>query len=191
MSDFLSTALPILSALTGGIVVLDTMVLLDFEVPERISYGGQQQMTVHKMPGGGRVFDKMGPDPSPIQWQGIFLGFTAALRRTQMDAIRVAGEPVLLAWGDQVLTVMVMSIDFDEGFHQIGYRIRCEVVPDVADDSEQDDAAYGDGETPSTPAAAKDAGQADVSAARTAAKPIPVRAVSTTGAFDLPGTTFQ
>jgi hypothetical protein len=43
-----------------------------YEIPERIPFGGDQQLNVHKLVGGVRVIDALGADPMPIEWSGFF-----------------------------------------------------------------------------------------------------------------------
>lgn len=184
MSGALSAALPVaaafVAAFTGnGVMVLGDLVLSDFALPERISYGGSQSMTVHKLPGGARVVDTMGPDEAEISWSGIFLGIAAELQAATLDAICRAAQPVLLAWGVHVVQVMIREVTFDGEFNRVNYRVSCTVLPDVA---EQDlggeaegaaDGSAGDGEPPATPDAAAQRGTASLSRAH-AARALPV-----------------
>lgn len=184
MSGTLSAALPVaaafVAAFTGnGVMVLGDLVLSDFALPERVSYGGAQAMTVHRLPGGARVIDTMGPDEAEISWSGIFLGIAAELQAATLDAIRQVGQPVLLAWGVHVVQVVVRDVTFDGEFNRINYRVSCTVLPDVA---EQDlggeaegaaDGSTGDGEPPATPDAAAQRGTASLSRAH-AARALPV-----------------
>ena len=113
----------------GGTVTLGSFTFQDFEVPERISWPGTQQLTVHKLPGGARVIDAMGPDPGEISWSGIMLGGDASSRATQLAAIRDAGQIVPLLWGANSYQVVVSSFEPSEGFSRVDYRISCIVIP--------------------------------------------------------------
>ena len=138
MSGALARALGAVSAvgsaftlITGGqIVTLDAFAFQAFEVPERVTWGGQQQMTVHRFPGGARVIDAMGADASSIDWSGVMLGSGAADRARQLDSLRARGDAVTLTWGDFSRTVVVASCTFDHGYQRIGYQISCTVLTD-------------------------------------------------------------
>jgi hypothetical protein len=54
------------------VLVLGPVAFSDFEDPERIRFGGAQRLAVHKLPGGARVIDALGPDDTEIGWSGIF-----------------------------------------------------------------------------------------------------------------------
>ena len=105
-------------------------VLLDgFEVDARIAFGGRQALAVHALPGGTRVIDAMGPDDHDIGWQGVLSGADASARARTLDAMRVAGSPVQLAW--DVFSAMVIVADVRLQFRNswwIPYQIRCTVL---------------------------------------------------------------
>ncbi|GAC1332102.1 MAG: hypothetical protein NVSMB20_03130 [Bradyrhizobium sp.] len=156
----LSAVQSFVSAFTGqGALQLGDMTLTDFELPERIRFGGRQSIKTHNLPGGARVLDDMGDDPAPIDWSGLFLGMDAQSRAVQMDAMRTAGQPVLLSWGQYAFTVMIADCEFQYGFGRTEYRISCIVIPDVPEDtgSAQDATVpgNGDGSQPATPTQAR------------------------------------
>lgn len=112
----------------------------DFEVPERIPFGGSQALVVHRMIGGTRIVDAMGREDAPISWSGLMTGSDADDRSDELDAIRVAGQPVSLTWGSKSYTVVVQTASFDyQRFYQIGYSISCVVVEDNSDAYSSDD----------------------------------------------------
>ena len=41
-----------------------------FSTPHAMGAGGKQAMVVHKLPGGRRVIDTLGPDEDNITWSG-------------------------------------------------------------------------------------------------------------------------
>jgi len=130
-------------------VQLDDFIFTDFEVPERMRWGGQHSGTVHRLIGDGRrVLDKTGPDEAPIEWSGILLGINAKDRARDLNALREDGGPFDLNWNGSSQRVFVRECTFDEGYAQIGYRIACEIIPLDEDDTE--DQQYG------PPAATKD-----------------------------------
>lgn len=151
MSGFLSSALggagamqsavasgPLGSILFGdtGPVVLGGVVFQDQEVPASIAWGGAQALKVHKLPGGKRVIDAMGPDDAPISWEGTMFGPDdyIAERSFQLNEMRKSGQPFPLCWGWHLYTVIVREFKgIDEAF-QGKYHITCEVLRDETDD---------------------------------------------------------
>jgi len=115
----------------AGGVTLGGLALSDMEVPERIAWGGRQQVAVHKFPGGARVIDAMGQDDKPLEWSGYFRGASAVSRAVSFDAIRIAGAPVTLTWGTFSRQVIVTSFECESanGGFLLPYRISCEVIP--------------------------------------------------------------
>lgn len=132
MSGSLTVISNTASLLFGGAggVSLGGIFLSDMEVPERIPWGGRQHLVVHKMPGGMRVIDAMGPDEKPLEWQAYFHGPAAVARARQIDNMRQAGQPVTLSWGSFSRQVVIASFEceFANGGFLLPYRISCEVV---------------------------------------------------------------
>ena len=117
----------------AGAVTLGGVAFTGFEVPEHITFGGQQQMTVHKFPGGVRVIDAMGRDDRALDWSGTFLSVDATQRAQAIDAMRVAGTKVALSWAGFSYTVVIGSFEADyTRFSQIPYRISCTVLADAS-----------------------------------------------------------
>ena len=108
------------------ILSLAGIVFQDFEVPESINFGGQQRLAVHKLIGGARVVDAMGSDQSDISWSGRFRTNTALPRAQQIDALRIAGQPVYLSVGGISYQVVVSSFEWNyQRSYEIPYRITC------------------------------------------------------------------
>ena len=100
-----------------------------FELPEKINFGGKQQLITHKLPGGGRVIDAMGRDDDDIAWSGRFRGDAAGGRARAVDAMRVAGLPVTLAWDNYRFQVVIAEFKADfERRYEIPYSITCVVL---------------------------------------------------------------
>jgi hypothetical protein len=121
------------SSLFGGYgtVTLGSVTFTGQEVPEHIEIGGAQALTTHKLPGGARVVDAMGRDDIPLTWSGVMLGAGSEARMLSIDAIRVAGQPITLAFGTSSYTVVVS--DFKGTYRRANfceYTITCEVVQD-------------------------------------------------------------
>src|SRR5690242_17085448 len=84
------------------VLVLGPVAFSDFEVPERIRFGGAQRLTVHKLPGGARVIDALGPDDTELGWSGIFAGPDATERALLLDQLRVRGAVLpLKSWNSR------------------------------------------------------------------------------------------
>lgn len=109
-------------------VTLGDITLTDLEVPERMPFGGEQMLVVHKLVGGAKVIDAMGRDEAPIEWSGWILGPDAVARAQSIDAM-VSGIPQTLTWSGFTYQVLVRSFNAQfERFYQIPYKIVCEVI---------------------------------------------------------------
>lgn len=103
----------------------------DLEIPERMPFGGNQSLVMHKLVGGVRQIDAMGRDDRSIEWSGTFLGENALARARYLDAQRIAGTSVPLVWSEFFYDVVVRCFEADfEREWMIPYRIVCEVVLD-------------------------------------------------------------
>jgi hypothetical protein len=160
---------------TGG-VVLGDFVFAGFEVPEQITFGGKQAMTVHKLPGGERVVDLMGPDEGAIEWSGTFISdefdpTDPALRAQQLDQMRAAGNPLPLVWGQFYYTVLISDFTADTRYSMVPYKISCLVLRNEAT-APPEDASSVDltGATTSDMGSALDVAPADAQAALTTAE---------------------
>jgi len=122
---------------TGG-VVLGDFAFFSMEVPERITWGSAQAMNVHRLPGGERVFDLMGPDPRPIRWSGLFIDGDPLSRAAAVAAMCDAGMPVPLVFGEQCYTVIIASFEAETQYSRAPYRISCVVVPQPPADQSPD-----------------------------------------------------
>lgn len=110
-------------------LILGSIIFLDFEIPEQVPLGGDQAVSVHKLLGGARVIDTMGPDDRDIEWSGLFFGFDAISRARTIDALRISGEEVPLLIDSEMRTVVVRSFKWDfQRPYQIPYSISCVVA---------------------------------------------------------------
>lgn len=111
-----------------------TLTLGDFtfsgtEIPERLPFGGDHALVVHRLVGGKRIIDAMGPDPAPVDWSGVLFGADALKRARYLDNLRMRGTPLTLAWSELRYTVIVRSFRASfELAYNIPYSISCEVV---------------------------------------------------------------
>lgn len=115
----------------GG-VVLGDFVFSGFEVPEFVHVGGRMGMQVHKMPGGKRVIDLLGDDPSDISWTGTFLDFFPQLKAQELDLMRAAGQALPLQWGSYFYTVIISEFSSDVLYGRVRYSISCVVLRNEA-----------------------------------------------------------
>jgi len=108
---------------------LGNVVFGGFEIPSAVAFGGAQSLAVYQLPGGARIADVLGPDDSDIEWQGVLSGASATDRAMMLDAMRAAGQAVILAWDEFVYTVLIknLSLSFRSSWW-IPYSIRCVVV---------------------------------------------------------------
>jgi hypothetical protein len=109
------------SRITLGPLTLDA-----FEIPELIAFGGRQRMTVHDLPGGGRVIDLLGAAESDLVFSGIFSGADAGDRARALDALRLAGDTQPLSWSGNGFAVIIAEASFTYAKPWwIPYRLRC------------------------------------------------------------------
>ncbi|MDR3718392.1 MAG: hypothetical protein P4K98_06290 [Bryobacteraceae bacterium] len=115
-------------------LLLGTVEFRDFEVPERVSWGGRQRLSVHRLPGGGRVIDALGRDDADISWSGVFTGEDATARVRQMDLMRISGAAWPLTWDWFYYTVVISKFEVEyQSQNWIPYRVVCTVVRDEVD----------------------------------------------------------
>lgn len=131
MSGFLGVAENLIGLAGQITVTIGSITLGAFEVPEAISTTTTQVLAVHRLVGGARVINAMGPDYEPIRLSGIWTGASAMQRCRAMDALREAAQPVPLTWGVRLYTVMIRSHRAEDRRNQtwIPYSIECEVLP--------------------------------------------------------------
>ncbi len=123
----------------AGAPVLGPVAFQGFEVPERISFGGKQQLAVHNLPGGGRVVDALGPEEAPMRWSGTFSGPDAAERVRMLERLRRSGEALPLSWDGWRFTVVIQEFAAETTSPWwIPYHIQLCVLPD-------DELVLGDG----------------------------------------------
>ncbi|MDR3473330.1 MAG: hypothetical protein P4M09_16850 [Devosia sp.] len=110
-------------------LVLGSLIFTDYSIPEKVTFGGKQSLAIHRLLGGTRVIDTMGPDESDISWSGRFQGSSASSQARALDALRQSGTEVSLVFGVNFYTVVVSETQCDyERSYQIPYRVTCTVV---------------------------------------------------------------
>jgi hypothetical protein len=114
-------------------LLLGPVFFLDFEVPERISFGGGQRLAIQRLPGGGRVIDAMGRDDADLVWSGIFTGPDAADRARLLDALRVQGAVLPLTWDAFFYSVVIARFEAEYAHaNWVPYKLTCTVLRDEA-----------------------------------------------------------
>lgn len=110
----------------GGIV-FETF---EYAPPTRMPFGGQQAMVVHKLPGGSRVVDTLGPDEDDITWSGFFHSNNALAKCQALDAMRASGRVVSLTFAGMFRSVLVKSFKpaIRRFPHWVEYSITCLVT---------------------------------------------------------------
>lgn len=119
--------------MSDTILLLGPIIFQDFEVPERINFGGAQRLAVHQFPGGARVIDALGRDDADISFNGTFTGEDATLRARTLDELRALGMVLPLTW--DVFTYSVVIREFTAQYERPGwipFRITCTVLRDEA-----------------------------------------------------------
>src|SRR3979411_881178 len=91
----------------AGALVLGGISFDGFSTPSAMGAGGKQSMVVHKLPGGQRVVDTLGPDEDKITWSGEFFGNDAYANALGLDGMRAAGQVLPLSWGGQFRSVII------------------------------------------------------------------------------------
>jgi len=115
-------------------LLLGPVLFQDFELPERISWGGAQLLAVHRLPGGDRVIDALGRDDKEITWSGVFSGTGASARARLLDLMRAQGAVLPLTWEAFFYSVVIARFDADYSRSTwIPYRITCTVLRDEAE----------------------------------------------------------
>ena len=103
----------------------------DLEIPESITFGGEQKLVVHEFVGGGRVVDAMGRSDMPLEWSGIVQGEKGLGYALYLNYLRIKGAPFTLTWSTLNYTVVIKEFKCTfQGAFKYPYHIVCEVVSD-------------------------------------------------------------
>lgn len=89
------------------VLILAGIVFDSYSTPRRMMGGGNQAMVVHKLPGGSRTIDTLGPDEADILWDGEFFSNNAYSTALALEGVRAGGQVVPLIWGGQTRLVIV------------------------------------------------------------------------------------
>lgn len=113
-----------------GAVTLGPVQFFGLGKPKSMPIGGKQAITVHKLPGGGRVLDAMGPDNADIAWSGYLDGADAGLTARALDRLRQSGQVVALTWDVFSYQVLVSEFSCETRHIPMPYKINCAIVTD-------------------------------------------------------------
>lgn len=115
----------------SGDVQLGNVTFSGMEVPEKIRWGGRQDVVNQRLPGGVNNFNVMGIDYPPISWSGIFEGSSALSRSRQLYSMLAAANLISLTWNDRNYTVMLAEFHADDTKQiWIPYTLTCLVLRD-------------------------------------------------------------
>lgn len=95
------------------VLILGPVIFNDFSTPDKMPFGGEQAMVVHKLPGGSRVIDTLGPDDMDISWHGRFWGNDAYQTALLLDTLRRAGQVLPLTFAGQAYTCVISEFHAD------------------------------------------------------------------------------
>jgi hypothetical protein len=111
-------------------LMLGPIVFDQFSTPDRMGFGGEHTMAVHRLPGGRRVIDTLGPDDDDLVWHGRFFGANAYPTALAIDAFRRQGTVLPLAFAGQAYQVLIREFEAEiERLPQaVAYRIRCVIA---------------------------------------------------------------
>lgn len=115
-------------------IILDGIEFEGFELPESLAFGGNQALVTHKMIGGARIIDAMGPDDEPITWSGRFLDEFAAEKAFRVDLLRRSGREVRLEVpaASRAYRVVVSSFKAEmQRPYLFPYTIAVEIIEDL------------------------------------------------------------
>lgn len=123
----------------GGEVTLGAFTADWLETPEKMPFGGEQRMVEHKLLGGAKVFDLLGPEEEDISFSGIFFGPLAQIRAQMLDTMRLQGQVVPLIWPGDSRSVIIKKFhcDYASGGGVMPYSVTCVVVPNIPIASQQ------------------------------------------------------
>lgn len=93
--------------MANDVLILGGIVFDGFSAPDKMPFGGKQSMAIHKLPGGRRVIDTLGPDDADFSWSGQFYGDDAYATAMALDALRAQGRELPLIWGGQFWMVVI------------------------------------------------------------------------------------
>ena len=117
--------------MSNVVLTLGGVSFRDFEVPEKVIFGGKQRIVVQNLIGGGRVVEALGIDDGNISFSGIFSGSDAVSRAQELDAARALGASLPLVWNSFYYNVIIASFSIEYcKINWIPFSIFCVIVDD-------------------------------------------------------------
>jgi hypothetical protein len=105
----------------------------DFEIPEKIDFGGRQRLASNLLIGGGRVVTPLGSEDEEISFSGIFSGPDAALRAKSLDNSRILGFSLPLVWDEFYFMVIISKFEAEYRKNNfIPFSLKCEILTDAS-----------------------------------------------------------
>jgi len=113
-------------------LILGPFVFDDWSTPDHLPFGGRQQVIIHRMPGGSRVVDCMGPDDHERIIVGKLYGSDAINQALMLDALRSSGSELPYSNGVEARTVVIA--EFSPRMIKVNY-IEFDMTLVTSDDS--------------------------------------------------------
>ena len=112
-------------------VVLGPLELTGLEVPDAYDRAGTMQPVVHRLIGGGRVVQLLGPDPGRRRLQGVFTGPRATERAQILEAMRDQGDRMSLTIGvwQEFVVVTSVVLRYAQQGSVVQYLLEAESLP--------------------------------------------------------------
>jgi hypothetical protein len=95
------------------VLVLGGIAFDNWSTPERMPFGGKQAMAVHKLPGGARVVDTLGPDENDIMFTGQMYNNNAYGVADELDSMRIAGAQIPLTFAGRFYLGIIAEVHVD------------------------------------------------------------------------------
>jgi hypothetical protein len=111
-------------------LILGGIAFDNWSTPERMPFGGKLAMAVHKLPGGARAVNTLGPDENDIMFTGQMYNNNAYGIADELDSMRIAGAQVPLTFAGRFYLVIIAEVHVDiRRFPQlVEYHVNCLVV---------------------------------------------------------------
>jgi hypothetical protein len=116
--------------MANDFLTLGGLVFSDWSTPSQMPFGGEHMMAVHRLPGGQRVVDTLGPSESDIQFRATVFENDAYEFTEALDALRIGGAQVPLTFAGRYYLVIVRHVKIDiHRFPQlVAYDVSCLVT---------------------------------------------------------------
>ncbi len=112
----------------NDILLLGPVAFTDYSAPQHMPFGGEQAMVVHKLPGGSRVIDVLGPNDMDLCWHGRFWGDGAYSTALLLDTMRRAGQVLPLSFAGQSYLCIIREFTAEIERLPVSVLYRIEVV---------------------------------------------------------------